>query len=1311
MPNIAYLDFKYEKTSLMQGVYDNPFTITSSVDNNDISFFEFNELIANMMYSLDGGMSWHPVESAYICTLDTGESVMLRGDTGGWFGDRHDGSLFDNTIGDIDLSGNIMSLCALEYKNITSFEDYGFEWMFSNLFNSMNVVDASNLILPATTLIDNCYTRMFANCTKLVNAPQLPATTLAPYCYDGMFYNCTSLRECPYLPATILPDACYESMFDTCTSLVSTCDFPDFEFDENAERSCYHMFSGCTGIIAGPVLSCTTLTPNCYEGMFYGCTKMINPPVLKANTLAPYCYKDMFVGCTSLTYAPDLIATYLPQGCYDAMFWDCSNLSYIKIYALTREEDSLYGWVHNVAPSGIFIKQMGVTYPIDSDDGVPIGWTPYEIGDDILDYYTVSLSIDPEGAGTVSGAGRYLRTSEVTVVATPAEDYMFDHWELHGANVSNNERYKFTMNYDVQLTAIFNNDASNRYANMYFAIESLSDNNNIYLNILDTDEEFNLYIKINDENWYQRAVSNGTTYKDLIATLNTGDILYLGSDKESWGINSGGRIETSGNYKVYGNILSLLLYGADQNYSPDIFYYDPLFETLDNCFVNFFRGSTTLLDARNLVLPSYTVGEYSYAYMFGDCTRLTHAPRRLYAVYLDNYCYSNMFMRCSSLIYPPELPAPILSDNCYEWMFWGCTSLVNAPVLSSTSLAPYCYQGMFAGCTSLVNAPVLSATTLTSDCYYSMFEGCTSLVEAPVLPATTLAPYCYAYMFGGCTSLTEAPVLPAITLVESCYTYMFHDCEKLNYIKILAIDRALNDIYNWVHNVAPTGTFVKNASTEYLIDNDSGIPIGWTIINDTENVYYNILVINNNPSCGVVRGGGRYLAGSNVTLTAIPYSGFNFKYWLYNGIILSSNTEISFNATQNVTIIARWDKIHDYENEYLTLESLSDDNKIYIVGSAGTMHYDNNDTSRVWGTIEYCINENPYWTTYSVKNAPDYCCTLNMGDYIKIRKYNSEYGITPSIFCNRSCEVYGNIMSLYEYHLDTTQSTTERYVGINLSALRYAESFDGLFKKFENIPIQLDYYNLISAEHLILPATDLLPYCYSEMFRGCTSLSYAPVLPATDLIECYNCYDSMFRGCTSLVNAPALPATTLADKCYFAMFAGCTSLVNAPALPATTLASHCYESIFSSCTSLVNAPALSATTLADSCYEDMFAGCTSLISAPELPATTLSPHCYASMFASCTSLISAPVLPATTLVNGCYRDMFNHCTSLSYIKAMFTTDPYNASYPFDNGYQYTYYWVAGVAETGTFVKNSAATWSLSGPNGIPEGWTIQTASE
>ena len=201
-----------------------------------------------------------------------------------------------------------------------------------------------------------------------------------------------------------------------------------------------------------------------------------------------------------------------------------------------------------------------------------------------------------------------------------------------------------------------------------------------------------------------------------------------------------------------------------------------------------------------------------------------------------------------------------------------------------------------------------------------------------------------------------------------------------------------------------------------------------------------------------------------------------------------------------------------------------------------------------------------------------------------------------------------------------------------------------------------------------------------------------------------NCYQYMFQGCTNLVTAPALPATSLSQYCYSYMFDGCTNLINAPVLPATSIATCCYEYMFQNCTSLRNAPALPATKASDSCYVSMFKGCTSLVNAPALPATTLASQCYHGMFSLCTSLVTAPELPATTLAPYCYNNMFLGCTKLNYIKAMFTSAPVNSSS--SNGG--TYRWVEGVSPTGTFVKNSAATWAnVFGTYAIPEGWTVE----
>ena len=120
--------------------------------------------------------------------------------------------------------GNIMSL--LDEENFDTKTNLPAElWVFNYLFDgNTTLTDASELLLPATTLNESCYAYMFRNCTALTAAPALPATTLAQECYFRMFQGCTALTTAPALPATTLINSCYGHMFEDCTNLNSvTC--------------------------------------------------------------------------------------------------------------------------------------------------------------------------------------------------------------------------------------------------------------------------------------------------------------------------------------------------------------------------------------------------------------------------------------------------------------------------------------------------------------------------------------------------------------------------------------------------------------------------------------------------------------------------------------------------------------------------------------------------------------------------------------------------------------------------------------------------------------------------------------------------------------------------------------------------------------------------------------------------------------------------------------------------------------------------------------------------------------------------------
>lgn len=257
------------------------------------------------------------------------------------------------------------------------------------------------------------------------------------------------------------------------------------------------------------------------------------------------------------------------------------------------------------------------------------------------------------------------------------------------------------------------------------------------------------------------------------------------------------------------------------------------------------------------------------------------------------------------------------------------------------------------------------------------------------------------------------------------------------------------------------------------------------------------------------------------------------------------------------------------------------------------------------------------------------------------------------IICSADCYVYGNVMSLLFSDFKDKTVITQEYAFIRL--------FGGGIK------------NSLQKE-LLLPATSLAEGCYYMMFSYCTSLTTAPVLPATCLAR--ECYECMFYNCTSLETPPVLPATSLEVNCYRRMFNGCTSLIKAPDLPATSLASYCYYG--------------------------MFDGCESLTKAPDLPAISLEDGSYYWMFRDCKALETAPVLPATSLSDWCYYGMFSGCCKLNYVKCL--AKDISAKKCLDD-------WLSGVADTGTFVKSSSASWAVAGQNGIPADWEVKDAAD
>lgn len=207
-----------------------------------------------------------------------------------------------------------------------------------------------------------------------------------------------------------------------------------------------------------------------------------------------------------------------------------------------------------------------------------------------------------------------------------------------------------------------------------------------------------------------------------------------------------------------------------------------------------------------------------------------------------------------------------------------------------------------------------------------------------------------------------------------------------------------------------------------------------------------------------------------------------------------------------------------YLSQYFTIKVTSD----------GVICWKNNaqNSSFTGRTISYSLDSGTTWTDItSVSGSTAPTISVSSGDTVIFKGNNSNYAIDSSryaVFSGTTCnfEVEGNIMSLI-----------------------YGDNFIG---------------NNILTDN----------FTFTEIFKGCNTLTSAEnlVLPATTLTE--SCYRAMFANCTSLTKAPSLPATTLASYCYYYMFQSCVILEKAPDLPATTLVSYCYSYMFTNTTAL-----------------------------------------------------------------------------------------------------------------------------------------------
>ena len=728
-------------------------------------------------------------------------------------------------------------------------------------------------------------------------------------------------------------------------------------------------------------------------------------------------------------------------------------------------------------------------------------------------------------------------------------------------------------------------------------------------------------------------------------------VLYEGGDK----------------YAVYGNVNSLLVTKDEfddfdnATFIASAYTFHGLFSGKTNCDFGAPSSEKHIL----LAEPTNGLQDSCYRSMF-RATKITDVPE-LPATTLAPSCYRLMFYGCSSLTTAPELPATTLADNCYNSMFYNCRSLTTAPALPATTLAYACYSTMFYNCTSLTTAPELPAMTLSYVCYNGMFYGCSSLTTAPELPATTLADNCYNSMFYGCSSLTAAPELPAATLMPSCYNGMFYGCSSLTTAPELPATTLADNCYNSMFyncrslTTAPAlpATTLASECYGYMFFNCTSLttapelPATTLVDGCYSYMFYNCRKLDildcratDITASACTTGWVSYVASSG-TFVKDP----NMTSWTRGTNGIPTNWTVI--DAVGIQLPETYKKVWEDESGVKTITILPFEDWTA-------------STSDDWITFDKAIGtseDRTFSFNYTSTNEP------RTGTITFTSNSNS---VTFTLYQNDlNNRLTFNILS--DGRITWKKTETAAVSGWNVSL--YYRKNDAASWSTLNISSGGTSINVSAGDTLEFAANGT-----SQTLATGTTM-YCWLGDSTAQFEA--------RGnIMSLLSTNDYSGATTLESAYtfYGLFSGCTALTSAEKL------------------------ILPATTLAQRCYEGMFRGCINLTKAPKtLPAGTLTSYSYYYMFYNCTSLTTAPEILATSYGSSSSRscrNMFQGCSNLNYIKCMFHTAPSSSSALTNPAY----YWVAGVASTGTFVRYPGVNWP-NGDSGIPNGWTVVDSVE
>ena len=672
-------------------------TVRSRENSNTITFFVASSATQGktLQYSTDGGSNWTSFtmgssNQTKTISLNSGETVMFKGDCDR-MGTENTANKYSRIYSSkkIDVYGNIMSfLYGDDFSDKVSFKSTAHTYTFMKFFEGADIVDASNLILPATTLVENCYRTMFWNNSHMTTAPLLPAKTLVSYCYYHLFENCSSLSSIRCLATSGMRQNNSTAAWVNNVASSGTFEYPS-DYVSGWLMGIDGVPNNWTMVVYVPPFTVDVDNISApASGSAYTINLTSSNPWTATTeqswlTVSP----SSGTGDTALTVTISANGSLQRSGSITITDSNSNSIT-ITVYQ-AKASVSLKSC--SLARSGNVVNRM---YREGQLILLNVAHKPYlDISEDEIDFQSgassTTITVDSNMIWTASTSTPWITITtgasalNVAVSENTTGEDREGYITIDGRNMLGTVSTSITVNQAYVID----------YTTRYLTTRSLANNNTITFikatALRPTSATSMSYSTDNGQTWNTMTVGSGA--QSLSVTLNSGETAIWKGICTSW--ISGGTggtyssyIHASGDFEVEGNMLSLCYGDNFQNYTG----------IGRRQIRTMFWSATTLVNAENLVIPITSVkadgadGTFALESMFYGCSNLVKGPKEI-----------------------PMISGTVPSGVFAQW-FYGCTKLTSAPPLNYTSLVQRHYYYMFYNCSSLKSITCLATSGINS---------------------------------------------------------------------------------------------------------------------------------------------------------------------------------------------------------------------------------------------------------------------------------------------------------------------------------------------------------------------------------------------------------------------------------------------------------------------------------------------------------------------------------------------------------------------------------------------------------------------